>query len=965
MTRRELLEDRQPTVTYGRRPTLGEVRAYYCRDDFLGLLLEVCQTRRVVIVVPRQKYWTPDWDSDRVVGASRAELRQFILTRIGQHLGGLGETDLPEFFPSFHVAMEYWRPGRVDTDPNLGTDAVVEADLPTWHESFQDVMAWITTLRQAHVVHRYKFSGHRSLHLIVPSGGDRLPVSLLAGANAHGGGILRLPYSLNEDTGLVSLPLSWERLHTFRPWQANLHLVAVRDDWLRPVSDAERERTSRFLDSLEGTTITRPRVPYEPAEHLDDLHTWVFRHLEADTGGTAPACPRSTEFAPTAAWQRLCGIRPVTAKHVHSALDHGDPDVRWLTVEAFLLHGADLPEPLAVQLMADDDSYVRSAAVDTLVARFATRATPWLFDRLTTDNLDGWTAIAAALAHSARLRDELAATLVGRIDQRIPSAAAANALGRLATVIGVACEDWPAAWSLVRRAELAGQESPEWAVRRRAVALIDELLDHGRRRSQTRVAAKLASLGPAVTDLLLLELLASEPRTSRALLIALSLAADEPAIPTFIRCLADTHRDRARWASHALVQLGERALPALLEAALDGHPRRRRYAIRCLGHLADPRSRQVIRDALESDDRAVCHQATIAIRPVVRAEDAGLLQQVVRDRVWYTRREAVETLAALGAHGRDAIEELALSDCEPTAAGWLWRHGDSSALPIVLDALRGGPESRRAAVRQLADGPLDDRLADLVIDHVLALDLDEECDSQEPDCWGSPAAEARGPSSVPLDFFVRFRHRPSAFALFGKLCDSEDGWDHYLAAHTLGRWTGADQGRAVALLVSMLHDHQRRDARNALVALGPECLPAVRAARDAASDPASRQRLEAAVNDLEVCRQAETGRDITPMFLAAASRTTARARDRVAAAFREQDTAAVLSSLASSLVHDRENVRLGGRDLLGRMGEAGRRAIARARDDAPQGTAREEMDRFLAKRVRERMRLAGTASRPQ
>jgi len=46
------------------------------------------------------------------------------------------------------------------------------------------------------------------------------------------------------------------------------------------------------------------------------------------------------------------------------------------------------------------------------------------------------------------------------------------------------------------------------------------------------------------------------------------------------------------------------------------------------------------------------------------------------------------------------------------------------------------------------------------------------------------------------------------------------------------------------------------------------------------------------------------------------------------------------------------------------MGEVGRRAMARARDHAPQGIARREMDRFLAKLAKERARLAGTVSRP-
>jgi len=945
---------KQPTITYGRRPTLGEVRAYYGRDEFLALLLQVCQTRRVVLVPPPGPgRWKPDWDNAvRVTGTTRAELRAFILARIDRDLPGLDDSGRPPFYPSFHFTLEYWRPGEVDTSSSLGSDAVAETDLPTWRESFEDLMAGIHALRRAKVPHCLKFSGHRSLHLLVPSGGNRLPVSLLADQGADLS-MLRLPYSLNEDTGLVSLPLSWERLHTLRPWQANLHLVTIRGGWLRAVSERERERIGRFLDGLEENGIADLRGRFEPSDHLDDLQAWVAQHIDSrDADAPVAASPLAT------AWRRVCGVLPVTAEQMRTALGHEDPDVRWLTTEAYLLHGTCLPEDLVVKLMADDDLYVRSAAVD-VIARFADPLTDWLLDRLTTDNLEGWTATATVLAHNAWQRGAASAALIRRLDDSPMASAEVTALGRLACVIGVACRfdgnsaalDWPAAWSLVHKADEGAHDNPEWTLRRRALALIAEMANPRRHRSQVSLAEELAALGPAVTDLLLLESVALDPHLSRALLIALSLGADKRAIDTFIRSLADRHRHRAKWASRALLQLGGHALPALLEATRDRHPRRRRYAIRCLGHLADPRFREVIRDALESDDDTICHQAVIAIRPIVRVEDVALLKQVVRNRRWYTRREAVETLAALGARGREAVEELALEDGEPTSAGRLWRHGDNRALSIVLAGLDGGPEVRRAAAWQLADGPLTDQLADQAIEHVLAFDLDD--DSREPPDW----------TSLPLDLFVRFRHRPRAFAVFERLCSSENRWDHHLAAHTLGRWTGPDQGRAVALLVSMLHDHQRRDARNALVALGPDCLPAVRAAMDDAPDPASRQRLEAAVNDLEVCQQAQTGGGITPVFLAAASRATARARDRVAAAFRERDSAAV-PSLASVLVHDREPVRQGARDLLGRMGEVGRRAMARARDHAPQGIARREMDRFLAKLAKERARLAGTESRP-
>ena len=41
-----------PTVTLGRKPTLGEVIDYYARDDWIRYLLDTCVVRPVVLVIP-------------------------------------------------------------------------------------------------------------------------------------------------------------------------------------------------------------------------------------------------------------------------------------------------------------------------------------------------------------------------------------------------------------------------------------------------------------------------------------------------------------------------------------------------------------------------------------------------------------------------------------------------------------------------------------------------------------------------------------------------------------------------------------------------------------------------------------------------------------------------------------------------------------------------------------------------
>ena len=60
-----------------------------------------------------------------------------------------------------------------------------------------------------------------------------------------------MPYSLNEDTGLVSVPIEPGALPDFRVWQANLHLVAIRDNWREEITENDQDNIVAFLDALK------------------------------------------------------------------------------------------------------------------------------------------------------------------------------------------------------------------------------------------------------------------------------------------------------------------------------------------------------------------------------------------------------------------------------------------------------------------------------------------------------------------------------------------------------------------------------------------------------------------------------------------------------------------------------------------------------------------------------------------
>jgi hypothetical protein len=255
-----------PTVTVGRNPTLGEVIGYYTRDDFSRYLLDTLPVRPVVLVLPAKLHWEPNWPRDEIQAENAEELRAFVQAQIAEHLPGVALDERPPFYPSFHQAV--WT-RSLDGDTSE-PDCFFEADLPTWRDAFGDVRPLLELMEDHGVYYQHKFSGHRSLHVAIPSGalprgyrGKNL-VKLIrrlftwSRSQAHRlPRITRMPYSLNEDTGLVCLPIERGDLGAFRPWQANLHLVEVRDIWQDDVyPEADIDGLVSALDAGDPSTLT-------------------------------------------------------------------------------------------------------------------------------------------------------------------------------------------------------------------------------------------------------------------------------------------------------------------------------------------------------------------------------------------------------------------------------------------------------------------------------------------------------------------------------------------------------------------------------------------------------------------------------------------------------------------------------------------------------------------------------------
>jgi hypothetical protein len=154
--------------------------------------------------------------------------------------------------PSFHASV-----GRYEGDRLVAFDLVAEVDHKgDWRKCFRVTRPLLYALQEAGVTFLVKFSGHSSAHIVVPCRGQNyagyadvfLPRvrALLTRTNRldlsfhRAQHFLRMPYALNEGTGLVSLPLLPDEYDRFDPEMARPENVGpARLDYLRAVLDAD------------------------------------------------------------------------------------------------------------------------------------------------------------------------------------------------------------------------------------------------------------------------------------------------------------------------------------------------------------------------------------------------------------------------------------------------------------------------------------------------------------------------------------------------------------------------------------------------------------------------------------------------------------------------------------------------------------------------------------------------------
>ena len=367
--------------TFGRFPTLVEMKEYYARDDVLSFLYDECRMRNVEIAYNRKRW--------PIRPTSKNHLRQIIeetiRDRIGQAYressGPIDDVRLKKYeYISFHFPT---------TVASGGFDVTFEADMQGWRRAFEDLVGVVRTLDKFGVCYRMKYSGVRSLHFMIPFealpkefngkpvSSQRADIQNRLGdyfrkhcgmQKAYSLSVMRLGYSLNEDNGLVSLPITSDELNDFRPWEMHIHNVSISKPWHGDIpADASRNMLE-FLNEIhrDDSKIMKidPKLDIAPKKRSryiggsDGLSVEeLAAHLNSDDGSERLE----------AAWNLMTTPDPVHISVVKQGLKDENPDVRWYLTESLQKSLSDDAIELAAGMLWDDDQFVRIGAVDTLV----------------------------------------------------------------------------------------------------------------------------------------------------------------------------------------------------------------------------------------------------------------------------------------------------------------------------------------------------------------------------------------------------------------------------------------------------------------------------------------------------------------------------------------------------------------------------------------------------------------------
>ena len=147
------------------------------------------------------------------------------------------------------------------------------------------------------------------------------------------GGILRVAYSLNENTGLVSLPIPPGGLDDFRPWEASIYCVKADRPWFGDgILEDAKSNTERFLEEAFADTESK--------------------------GASIPISGLKIRAKDTAMYSGESASPPYLKKQIQ-LLDHESAATRAQAAWNLMVSDADIPMEVFTAGAEDDNATVR------------------------------------------------------------------------------------------------------------------------------------------------------------------------------------------------------------------------------------------------------------------------------------------------------------------------------------------------------------------------------------------------------------------------------------------------------------------------------------------------------------------------------------------------------------------------------------------------------------------------------
>jgi hypothetical protein len=249
---------------------VGEVLAYYGqeRKDVAKAIYRYGRDRRVIMTTePGTLGGTKGQDGFRNPDE--------ILDLARQAMKG-SDNAAPKKYPGFHGTLGKHSIERgIFMKAQKGADVIIDIDVKgDYKAAFDEGRKVLEFLDFYNAPYRVKFSGGSGPHIIIPyeafpksqssrsayrahqvlfrfissrSGAKHIDSSSSSTSHFH-----RIPYSLNEDTGLVSLPLKRDQYDDFTLSMAEVPNVEVDEDWFQEPDEEAKEALAEMILDAKG-----------------------------------------------------------------------------------------------------------------------------------------------------------------------------------------------------------------------------------------------------------------------------------------------------------------------------------------------------------------------------------------------------------------------------------------------------------------------------------------------------------------------------------------------------------------------------------------------------------------------------------------------------------------------------------------------------------------------------------------